>query len=333
MEKNFILTKLGAFGLCNSDTDDDARQLREALSFRREFPQSKLKVQPLLITDGSRQSVGIEDQKDVTAYSCSGLFYQVTIDDEIGSSPNLFDAIHAALAILEYSDHDILLVPIDPSAIPENRILPLSVAAEIYKMSLPYASQFRTYETVFLSQWRATYYTDKTLWELVSRIINDEQIIYAANFLRTTYENYQFFGDSIDEVILAHNEVPQHIREAVTVENAIHNCYKVVEAIYGGTLPGSDKKIKEKFAKSGIDTDKLAGYERFGVFKKEKIIDKIKFLRSARNEKAGHGRIHKDRKSTYYELMDYQALASNMLLMFVAHRYPDLGLWGEDDPA
>jgi beta-galactosidase beta subunit len=76
----------------------------------------------------------------------------------------------------------------------------------------------------------------------------------------------------------------------------------------------------------GVNPDEKVGYVHHGIHPKQRISDKIVALRKARNEKAAHGRIHADRKSTYYEICDFQALAKSFLLLHLRHKYPDVGI-------
>ena len=55
-----------------------------------------------------------------------------------------------------------------------------------------------------------------------------------------------------------------------------------------------------------------------------KIIEKVYSLQHARNDRAAHGRIHENRKNTFYELMDYQALANCLLIIFVKNKFSNL---------
>lgn len=326
MKKDYILTQIGAFGVCDDFEFDSQRDIfpEKALASVRLFGGDRLRIQPLLIK--REETIG-RYSKELTeksvAVSCFGLFYQLTVDDSVISQSNLLDSIYAALALLEHVGKDILLFPISAVDIPVSRVLTKEEALQLYRHALPNVSSLFA-NSVFDSQWHSTFQFDQTLWEIVTRIADNEKVIFACNFLMSSYSEYQFMGDSIGEVILAHEEVPQYINEAVKLENAIHNCYKVVEAICGGTLPTSQKKLKNKLENIGIDPNELVGYETYGVFKKEKIITKIEALRLARNERAAHGRIHKDRKSTFYELMDYQSLANALLVMFIRHEYADI---------
>jgi hypothetical protein len=75
-------------------------------------------------------------------------------------------------------------------------------------------------------------------------------------------------------------------------------------------------------AEQGINTAELAGYTTHGIFQKEPVLEKIKRLKRARDDRAAHGRIHENRRNTYYELMDYQELVTNLLIKHIQKKYP-----------
>lgn len=119
--------------------------------------------------------------------------------------------------------------------------------------------------------------------------------------------DYLFIGGEVRDVLDDHESHPDTISEGVRIENTMHNCYKAVEAIHGGNLPHDDGKVVRKFAQQGIDLSTPVGYSR-GPLKREPAIDKLVRLRRIRDYKAAHGRITRDRKSSFYELMDHQRL-------------------------
>lgn len=97
-----------------------------------------------------------------------------------------------------------------------------------------------------------------------------------------------------------------------------------MEAIYGGMLASDWQQVEQRFGRRGVDLQQLGGFQvhttSHGV---EPLIQKLERLKEARNDRAAHGRIHSNRRSTYYELMDYQTLASRALEGFLRHKYPN----------
>jgi hypothetical protein len=84
-----------------------------------------------------------------------------------------------------------------------------------------------------------------------------------------------------------------------------------------GNLSEEQVKIERGLRDKGVDPLAMVGYSHHGIHPKEHLVAKVLKLRKARNEKTAHGRIHAGRKSTYYEVMDYQALARAVLLMHI----------------
>jgi hypothetical protein len=107
---------------------------------------------------------------------------------------------------------------------------------------------------------------------------------------------------------------------------AFHNAYKVIEAIWGGNLPDDHGKIERGLREKRIDGLSMVGYSHHGIHPKESLVAKLLKLRTARNDKTAHGRVHAWRRSTYYEVMDYQALARATLVMHIRHLAPECGL-------
>lgn len=283
-----------AYGrLSNQKGRFDRSDVREYVASERVY--RSLRLQPLIIKTEDSLSRGWSmelDEGSTFAASGQGIYEVSSLTGELDRS-GIVDAIQGMYAVMDVgAPPDIVLVPIKPSDIPKSRTIPIKKAIKIFTDSLPHTSSFyeAEYQAIFRNKASRGFGVDNMLWNLVSAILGDEQIMYASLFLASAFRDFVFWGDEIEQTILRSEEKPQRITEAVNVENALHNCYKVIEAIYGGAL-ASDW-------------------------------DKVKRLRDARDDKAAHGRIHANRKSTYYELMDYQQLARHVLSRHIAFKYP-----------
>lgn len=329
-ERHFIVTRISASGICDRKINPPAFEeiARQMLKSRRQFADGQLSVQPILFVKDGKYPHGnwsFSGSNGFTTVSHGDAYYQLSVQSNSYTQSNLTDGIYAALAILHhFKEEDLMLIPIEAKDIPKNRLIKTSEAAEILKRSLPSTYKLYDCQSIFDIKWSRGYDFDQDLWALVASIALDEQILYASLFLRSSLDEFIFIGDDITTVIDESEEKPKHVYEAVRLENAIHNCYKVVEAICGGPLPKERKKISNRLREAGIDPDERGGYTVSGKFDVETVVDKIGKLRAARNDRAAHGRIHKDRKSTYYELMDYQALACHLLSQFIEFRYPHI---------
>jgi hypothetical protein len=331
MKKHYILNKIGAYAYFEYPPhQEDYEEMTQATwmmlnSVRNHGP---LALQPIFIRNSENSfhnGRAVHQISDgITGAYSHGVYYQITIDDDIASQAEVLNAISASLAILERGVDDLKLIPIPQKVLPPHRTLEVEDAILIYEESRPERWDCESGGYIFDGQVYWGMDIDILLWETVATILNNEDIKYAAHFLKSSHDEF-FIGDGlIRDVILEHENVPIQMFEAVKVENAIHNSYKVIEAIYGGTLSNSIPKIKKRLVERGIDPMELVGYETFGYFKRATIVKKIEQLRKARNNRAAHGRIHADRRITFYELLDFQKMAGHCLLRYIVKEYPDL---------
>lgn len=240
--------------------------------------------------------------------------YEIEILDNSINSYALTDAIHAAFALFEIQEHEVLsLIEVDDSKIPGSRVVSEKVLGEWYESTT--GRPLDTYErnVTFLTSSLYGWNLDEVVWDIVSGTMNHDVLMYAMLFVREAIRNYTFDHGDIREIIDSYTEVPETISEAVKIENAIHNLYKALEAIHGGNLPKDTNKIVRNFAEIGIDLTQLVGYN-YGSVHEEQAINKLDRLRTSRDYKAAHGRIGGDRKTTFYELLDYQQLVRFIVL-------------------
>lgn len=322
--QSFLLPGLMAFGRTScTEFPIKSKSVDDYLASTRKY--QNIEIQPFIIqTEESIEhhwQLSPSDGYSILA-SFQGIYEIRLMKPEIGAS-DLIDALHGMMAILHcLSPENLFAIPMKEDSIPSSRIINLNDAGVLYQSMLPHASAQYDYESVFGNRWCRDFNFDEHLWRLVDQVIGDETLIYASLFLKATYEQYMFFGDEIESTILGHEEIPSRIIEAVDIENAIHNAYKIVEAIYGGTLTRNWRQVADNLSSKGIDTDELVGYINHGIFQREPVIEKIKRLKHARDDRAAHGRIHQNRRNTYYELMDYQELARHLLGRYIQNKYP-----------
>lgn len=321
---NFILPGMMAFGRINSEEFPiDSSSIDEYLASIRKY--EKFEIQPLIVQtkDSLEHGWHLSPCDGYSMVASNQGIYEIRLQDTSLDASNLADALNGMMAVMHWVvPEELILIPVERGSIPSSRIISLDAAVGLYKAMLPYTSDARDYDLVFLRGWSLDSDFDADLWRLVANTIGDEQVIYASLFLRAALEKYSFSGDDIEKVILRNEETPRQIMEAVNVENAIHNAYKIVEAIYGGTLASDWHQVAERLAAKGIDTTELAGYAAHGIFQREPVLEKIKRLKQARDDRAAHGRIHQNRRNTYYELMDYQELVRHLLYKLIQTKYP-----------
>jgi len=254
--------------------------------------------------------------------------YEVTVhgDNEKETIHRLVDSIHAARTVVDcLIDEEIAAVPVDPAWIPKSRCMLVTELKKHYEVRTHPSVARDDFDNLFSLRTGSSGRDDSISWQLVPAFLRDERLLYAALFLKASLHEYRFLGDEIEEAILK-NDGPLFVHDAVRAENAVHNAYKVIEAIWGGSLPEDIGKIERGLQDKGVDPNAMVGYNHHGIHPKEHLVTKLVALRKARNEKTAHGRIHAGRKSTYYEIMDYQALAREVLRMHIRHLWPNCGL-------
>lgn len=263
-------------------------------------------------------------ENGTVAVSARQSLYLLTLTDPTLRVYDVTDCLVGMRALMyDFVAEENVLVKLEADDIPASQIISLEVATGLYCRAYQVRSTDVDPAALFMSKETRGDDWDENLWRLVSNIIGDEQVVYASLFLRSAIEHLMFFGDDFTRAILRQEEKAERIREAVDIENSIHNCYKVVEALYGGALPSDWDKVVRRFQNKGVDLlEEGAFVTQYGVFGNEPLLEKLKRLQFARNDRAAHGRIHASRRSTYYELMDYQVLAGRVLKSFIKHKYP-----------
>jgi hypothetical protein len=262
------------------------------------------------------------------AVSARQSLYLLTLSDPNLRASDVTDCLIGMRALMyDFVAEENVLIRCEANDIPASQIISLDEATSLYCRAYQVRTSDADPPALFMCKETRGDEWDEKLWSLVSSIIGDEQVVYAALFLRSALEHLMFFGDDFTRTILRQEEKAERIREAVDIENSIHNCYKVIEAVYGGALPRDWEQIVRRFQNKGIDLLEEETYvTEYGVFGNEPLLEKLKRLQVARNDRSAHGRIHANRRSTYYELMDYQVLAGRVLKSFIAHKYPNAPL-------
>jgi hypothetical protein len=263
-------------------------------------------------------------ENDLACVSARQSIYHLAIADDALAEEDVTDCLIGVQALMyDFVPEDYTLVPIEPSEIPASRVIPMELAVDMYCRKLGLHADYDEHSKLLATKHTRGYEWDERLWGSIGYVMGDEQVVYALLFLRAAFEHLMFYGDEFENAIRFQKAKAHRIKEAVDIENSIHNCYKVMEAVYGGTLANDWQQVERVFQQRGVDLQQLGGFTtQWGKSGEEPLIEKLKKLKWARDDRAAHGRIHANRRSTYYELLDYQMLASITLRAYVKYKYP-----------
>jgi hypothetical protein len=159
-------------------------------------------------------------------------------------------------------------------------------------------------------------------WSLLPIAMRDP-FFDAIHFYQESIKDFCFLGDAMNAVL--HGEMTQPVSrsEFARAENAILNSFKAVEAIIGDP-PKDDKKFYRRLTDAGIDPNEMVGFRARGlsdgIEQLEPIGKKIRKMNDARDRRAAHGRTGSDRRFTYSEIMEYQALAEYVVNIAIEHQ-------------
>ncbi len=150
------------------------------------------------------------------------------------------------------------------------------------------------------------------IWNNLPTLLENPNIFNAVCFYSASIREIHFEGDSIDDAFMEIDKTPISKIGLTLAENAILNAFKAIEAIIGDP-PKNEARLRSKIQDIGLDPDdKMFLYPEFGG----SILDEIKRLSGIRDKRAAHGRTDKERRITYFEMMNAQFLAR--LLIFAS---------------
>jgi hypothetical protein len=259
----------------------------------------------------------------LVSVSARNTVYQLTVVDETIEESDFTDCLVGVQALMYgFAQEEYTLIPIDSGEVPESRVIPIRKAIDMYCRKFGIHPEYEQHSLLFGTKHSGGDEWDERLWQITGFVIGDEQVVYAMLFLRAAFEHLMFYGDDYVRAIRFQESKAQRLKEAVDIENSIHNCYKVMEAVYGGVLANDWRQVEKRFHLHGVNLQQPGGFiTPWGVEGEEPLVEKLKRLKVARDDRSAHGRIHANRRSTYFELMDFQMLASIVLQNFVRHKH------------
>lgn len=154
--------------------------------------------------------------------------------------------------------------------------------------------------------------TTGQIWRLFPACQND-RIFRAVTFLRSSYDQVQFWPGKILDFLHEESEFPRTAVQAARIESAFLSAYKAVEAIIGD--PNKDaRKFHAQLRGAGLDPE-----DKIGIGHKVRLAQKIRAANDARNKRAGHGSTPRKRLITQGELLELQVCARHVIYRAAEH--------------
>lgn len=140
-------------------------------------------------------------------------------------------------------------------------------------------------------------------WRFVPIVYFKPRLLNAVRFLTKSQDDFYVYPGQINDVIDKPEEKANNLLEQNSLESALLNSFKAIEAVLGD-LPGKKNKLALKIKETtNIDPFTLVGYSELN-----KLVDVIIEMEKYRNKKSAHGsRI--DREIRILELMNFQECA------------------------
>lgn len=321
---HFILTRLATHFFTNvsrePDLSSDDVAISDYLSAIRQYQHFVLR--PVLIARQNRRIVPtaslIDDDAYIADFSPDESRYEIETASDSVPKEHVLDVLDATMAFISRrTDRDLKIFQIDPEDIPESRVLSQGEFTDVCAEPLGVHRDHIQYSGILDG---CSYYPeiDLLMWQLADAIFEQDVVLYAMMFFREALY-------SLIDIIDVHSEPesvtdkPLSVSESVKLENALHNFYKVIEAVYGGTLANDDSKVKTNLMKRGINPDEIVGFKHLPATE-ESVMAKTRNLQNARDERAAHGRVHANRKGTYFEVLDSMELAHYFIVRFIENK-------------
>jgi hypothetical protein len=149
-------------------------------------------------------------------------------------------------------------------------------------------------------------YSVEIAWKLAPLLFNNEKLLHAFRFLKTSQENFHVWLGQIDEAVEDAHVTAENVFQQSRLENALQDSFKAVEAIIGDP-PKNDEKFFGKIKSIGVDPSMIFGLED------KPIHQVIRDMNDARDKKAAHGSTQ-NRAITVGELFVFQNCARYIVL-------------------
>jgi hypothetical protein len=148
-----------------------------------------------------------------------------------------------------------------------------------------------------------------SIFYLLPFVLNNEDLFNACSFFRSCCSEYNLpSGGAVRDVLYEPKQQPSNETDRLALENVVLQAFRTIEAVVGE--PGKDQRFRQRLQSWGLTYDKRVG---FPGHRKQKLGDRIYWLRDARDSAAAHGKRRRANPFTMVEAMEAQHLASTVL--------------------
>ena len=221
------------------------------------------------------------------------------------------DALLGVLATadrVEWEPREFLVLAV-PKSLMNSEVLDLNTLEKKYPYELDPDSPNRMAVRSALSGWCRFTENWDSIHAAIKVLCVSDTLRRAAMYLAESKRLVAFQGDDVGEVLEDVDEVPLTLAGEVAVESAFWLVHKCVETVLGGRLPNELSGLKGKLAKKGIP-DFVWGWEPSDTMNASELIHQY---RERRDGGAAHGG-RRTEVIRFFEVMDYQRFATNLLL-------------------
>ena len=162
------------------------------------------------------------------------------------------------------------------------------------------------------------------IFYLLPLALSNVDLFNACSFFRSCCSDYNFMDGVVTEVLSDPKRQPESERERLALENVVLQSFRTVEAIVGE--PGKDEmRFHSRMRAVNLDPSERVG---FPGKRKKRVDESIRWLQSARDSAAAHGKRRRPHPFTMFEGMEAQHIADavlNRALWFTAETHERSG--------
>lgn len=163
------------------------------------------------------------------------------------------------------------------------------------------------------------------IFYLLPFVLQNEDLFNACSFFRSCCSEFSFMDGVVHDVLYEPRREPENEVERLAFENLVLQSFRTVEAIVGE--PGDAGRFRDSLAAWGIDHNERVGFPGHA---KHALEDQLRWLQSARDSAAAHGKRRRRNPLTHFEAMEAQHLANAVLERALWWKAESLGREGDE---